>query len=185
MSVITWPAERVEQLHKLALAGKSARIAAQALGCTRGAAIGASHRHGFSFKSHHPLDYPRPRDTGWTPERVKEMRALAKQGRSANQIATVLNSTRGSVAHWAEKHGIVFDHVCVAKRTKAAPPAPIVPPPEGGITIIDLTDAVCHWPHGDPGTEGFRYCGASVSPSRVYCAHHCSLAYVPLRGRAV
>lgn len=38
----------------------------------------------------------------------------------------------------------------------------------------------CQWPIGDPGTEGFRFCGSrEVVPGRPYCAEHMIKAYLP------
>ncbi len=38
----------------------------------------------------------------------------------------------------------------------------------------------CQWPIGDPGTEGFRFCGSvEVVPGRPYCAEHMIIAYLP------
>ncbi|AQS88428.1 hypothetical protein AA101099_1584 [Neoasaia chiangmaiensis NBRC 101099] len=41
----------------------------------------------------------------------------------------------------------------------------------------------CCWPLGDPGTPGFRFCGAKPVPGKPYCAEHAALAYVKLRDR--
>lgn len=41
----------------------------------------------------------------------------------------------------------------------------------------------CCWPLGDPGTPGFRFCGAAPLAGKPYCAEHASLAYVKLRDR--
>lgn len=41
----------------------------------------------------------------------------------------------------------------------------------------------CSWPHGDPGTPEFHFCGAKPVPGKPYCAEHCAIAYVKLRDR--
>ncbi len=35
----------------------------------------------------------------------------------------------------------------------------------------------CQWPYGEPGTEGFRYCGKKTVETFSYCAEHVKMAY--------
>ena len=35
----------------------------------------------------------------------------------------------------------------------------------------------CQWPYGEPGTEGFRFCGKKTLESFSYCAEHVKMAY--------
>jgi GcrA cell cycle regulator len=69
-----------------------------------------------------------------------------------------------------------------------ARPAPLIEPkplvlldqPEGGhITIQQLSDKTCRWPIGDPGTDGFCFCGHSPKANSVYCDYHYDRAYQP------
>jgi hypothetical protein len=48
--------------------------------------------------------------------------------------------------------------------------------PSTAETVAALTDASCHWPHGDPGAPGFYFCGAPVA-QKPYCPRHHSVAY--------
>ena len=52
------------------------------------------------------------------------------------------------------------------------------PMPANVIKLSALTSDMCSWPIGDPGTDGFRFCGRSAVTSKPYCAEHCSIAYV-------
>jgi GcrA cell cycle regulator len=38
--------------------------------------------------------------------------------------------------------------------------------------LLSLEEGCCHWPLGNPGEAGFRFCGDKVVPQRSYCAHH-------------
>ena len=58
----------------------------------------------------------------------------------------------------------------------------VVVPMSLRVTIIELKEAMCRWPLGDPATSEFRYCG-SPAPSGPYCAYHGSLAYQPAQDR--
>ena len=50
------------------------------------------------------------------------------------------------------------------------------------VTILELKEAMCRWPLGDPSSAEFRYCG-SPKTSGPYCAYHGGLAYQPVQER--
>jgi GcrA cell cycle regulator len=58
----------------------------------------------------------------------------------------------------------------------------VVVPMSLRVTIIELKEAMCRWPLGDPASPEFRYCG-SPAASGPYCAYHVSLAYQPAHDR--
>ena len=58
----------------------------------------------------------------------------------------------------------------------------VVVPMSLKVTIVDLKEAMCKWPLGDPASSEFRYCGAS-SVSAPYCTYHAKLAYQPTQDR--
>jgi GcrA cell cycle regulator len=80
---------------------------------------------------------------------------------------------------------------------KPAPPTPLLvesaparaeaaafadPGPTAAEQVLTLTADTCHWPYGDPGHPGFRFCGDPVA-KRPYCEHHTRMAYrAPLTG---
>lgn len=56
--------------------------------------------------------------------------------------------------------------------------------PDGtGIQLIELTDATCHWPRGNPGDANFEFCGGKALPSLPYCARHSRIAYTAAADR--
>ena len=58
----------------------------------------------------------------------------------------------------------------------------VVVPMSLRVTIIELKEAMCRWPLGDPASSEFRYCGSHAA-SGPYCAYHGSLAYQPAQER--
>ncbi len=65
-------------------------------------------------------------------------------------------------------------------------------PPPGGrqcgahglpLHIMNLTESTCRWPVGEPGTEGFYFCGARSATGMPYCTHHARMAYQPVQDR--
>lgn len=49
-----------------------------------------------------------------------------------------------------------------------------------GKSLLELTNDTCRWPHGEPGTRGFFFCGepgADLEGGKPYCVHHARRAY--------
>jgi len=55
----------------------------------------------------------------------------------------------------------------------------IAPPVGRRCSLLELDDATCRWPVGDPGTPEFYFCGGKPLAGRPYCAYHAALAYQP------
>lgn len=68
------------------------------------------------------------------------------------------------------------------EREPAPPPDPIPERPQegpGSATLLTLAAHMCKWPIGDPGTDGFTFCGRQHPNEGPYCSHHRDIAYVP------
>lgn len=166
---MSWTDERVELLRKLWLDGKSAsQIAAElANGITRNAVIGKVHRLGLSTRAKtHVAAPPRPRH------------------RPPIQRPTPLKPSIGGLA--------VRGANALALDARLSPaPLPTTLPAEGDVivclsecvTIMDLKEAMCRWPIGDPATSEFRFCGSRATPGASYCMCHSRLAYQPSQDR--
>jgi GcrA cell cycle regulator len=80
-----------------------------------------------------------------------------------------------------------------APRPAAPPaPAPAAPPPVAATAPVlrsfpaarpRIGARSCCWPLGEPGTQGFRFCGGDPMAGKPYCAEHAALAYVKPRDR--
>jgi GcrA cell cycle regulator len=71
----------------------------------------------------------------------------------------------------------------IKHRAKPAAPAAMV----AGKTLFELTNDSCRWPHGQPGTKAFHFCGApgaDLEGGRPYCERHARRAYVGNRKTA-
>ena len=119
------------------------------------------------------------------PRQIAELRRLrvpAARRRRQPRIApprrawprSPLGSTRGATAlaiapeALSEAEPEVFESVVVPMSLR--------------VTIVELKEAMCRWPLGDPTTPEFRYCG-SPAASGPYCAYHGRLAYQPAQER--
>jgi GcrA cell cycle regulator len=50
-------------------------------------------------------------------------------------------------------------------------------------TLVELNEATCRWPIGDPSSTDFFFCGGKALTSLPYCAHHSRIAYQPAGDR--
>ncbi len=52
-------------------------------------------------------------------------------------------------------------------------------PQQQRTTLMDLNDAMCHWPVGDPSSPDFFFCGGKALSGLPYCGQHARVAYQP------
>jgi GcrA cell cycle regulator len=163
---MSWTDERVELLRQLWLDGKSAsQISAQlGHGVTRNAVIGKVHRLGLAGRAKSPSSSASPPRAASAPR--MSPRPAPSSARTAVRGATAL----------ALASEPMLDTRPVFQEDD------VVVPMSLRVTIIDLKEAMCRWPLGDPTSAEFRYCG-SPAASGPYCAHHGKLAYQPVQDR--
>lgn len=137
----------------------------------------------------------------WTDERVDMLKKLWDAGKTAADIAQQLgdNITRNAVIGKAHRLGLSGRSSPIqrkSKKTQANTPSPKpkagseahkeqmrlhksanAPRPNGGVSLMDLKDRMCHWPIGDPQKAGFHFCGDKGVPGLPYCAEHAAIAY--------
>lgn len=153
---MSWTDERVELLKKLWSDGLSAsQIAAELGAVTRNAVIGKVHRLGLSGRAKAPSSgVSRPR-----------------KPRSASQMLRVSRpSIRGNTAL---AHAYEYEEDPEPELTEN------VIPIGQRRTLLELTEATCRWPIGDPGTPEFFFCGGNSLPGLPYCHYHSRIAYQP------
>ncbi|APF36316.1 GcrA cell cycle regulator [Chelatococcus daeguensis] len=166
----TWSDERVELLRKLWTEGLSAsQIAAELGGVTRNAVIGKVHRLGLSgrAKSAAPAA-SRPRKAAHTRSPSHPMTQPSGQ-------TVVRGNTALAAAPELETEAV--------PQEQFQPQDEVVVPLSERVTIMELREAMCRWPMGDPTTPDFRFCGARSLLGMPYCAHHARIAYQPAADR--
>ena len=163
---MSWNDERVELLKKLWTEGLSAsQIAAELGGVTRNAVIGKVHRLGLSGRAKSQnAAAPRARKTNPQPQRS-----------AARPVA--MPQVRGNVALKPVAAAEPFQIV------EAQPEAEVVVPMSRRVKILELREAMCKWPIGDPTHEDFVFCGADCGFGTPYCAYHSAVAYQPAAER--
>lgn len=157
-----WTDERVELLKKLWNDGLSASQIAAELGCiTRNAVIGKVHRLGLSGRTKAPSSsIPRQR----------------KARTSSPMFRTVRPTSRGNTALAAH---LIPDYDSDSEPELIENIIPI----GQRCTLLELNDAKCRWPIGDPGQPDFFFCGGKTVEALPYCAYHCRIGYQPVSDR--
>jgi len=155
-----WTDERVELLKKLWADGLSAsQIAAELGGITRNAVIGKVHRLGLSGRAKSPSSStPRPRKPR-THSHMLRVPRPAMRGNTALAQAFEVE---------VENDPVAYDNVV---------------PMSQRLTLLELNEATCHWPVGDPSSPEFFFCGGKALSGLPYCAHHSRVAYQPAADR--
>ncbi len=106
----------------------------------------------------------------WTPTRISVLIALWNEGLTTSEIGKRLDVTKNAVVGKVHRLGL----------PKRGSPIRQKPKPAEIISLDALRPGMCSWPHGEPGTEDFRFCGDPVVPDKPYCAEHCERAYVKI-----
>jgi GcrA cell cycle regulator len=159
-----WSATRIAHLCERWAQGASASTIAKELGpdVSRCAVLGKIHRLKLKqpeFKRHHA--------------RKERVRKRAPR-RTASKRADVRAPSRLMAAFQA----LGLDSVFGAPDTRAIHQhaGRAFGPPCG---LLDLGDATCRWPVGEPGEADFAFCGAAPFARYPYCIGHCLIAYRP------
>ncbi len=165
---MSWTDERVELLRQLWLDGRSAsQISAQlGHGLTRNAVIGKVHRLGLAGRARSPSSAAAP------PRPAPTQRVAARSSNGGGARAAVRGATALALA--AEP---MLDTRPVFREED------VVVPMSLRVTIVELKEAMCRWPLGDPASSEFRYCGSPSQGAGPYCTHHGKLAYQPAQDR--
>lgn len=141
----------------------------------------------------------------WTDDRIDRMKALWREGRTAEAISLDLGSgiSRSAVLGKVHRLGLsagghgttpVIKTPVSKKPTRSAPnstveppcPVPVEPPefdvPTAGLTtILSVRRLECRWPYGEPEDHDFRLCGRRVERG-AFCGAHAGIGYRPPPG---
>lgn len=168
-----WTEERVELLKKLWMEGFSASQIAGELGdgVTRNAVIGKVHRLKLSGRAKPTNTAPRVRTAPRPARRVTTSTGAGRNmGAMLKQRSMVAGATRGATALKMEED--VAPEVYAAAEVQE-----LFIPPEERIGLLDLSEATCKWPIGDPLNTDFYFCGQRSEDGKPYCEFHSRRAY--------
>ncbi len=167
-----WSQESVALLRRRWAEGASASSIAHELGAgvSRCAVLGKVHRLKLKqpeFKRHH-LDKER------LPKRPRGPRPSSRRaGIRAPSRLTAAFQALGLDALFGAAHNPPVSAPADACRAFGT-----------GCGLLELTDATCRWPVGDPDEAHFVFCGAAPFKPYPYCVGHCLIAYRSDSGEA-
>src|SRR5215203_4912901 len=158
---LTWTKERIERLKELWGEGLSASQIAAELGegVSRNAVLGKAHRLGLAQGEAKVASSPR----SYKPTRPPDPPPTEEASAPNDAVPAPMMPARPLAAQAAE----------LPRREE------LVVPRSEGVTIMELREAMCRWPLGDPTTPEFQYCGARAVEGLPYCSHHAQIAYQP------
>ena len=169
-----WTDERVETLKKLWMEGLSASQIAGELGegVTRNAVIGKVHRLKLSARAKPTNSAPRARPAARpAPRRVASPSAGMSNMGSAKprlQMSQPRSIGATALAHNPEMEQQLY---------VAPVAAELFIPEDKRLSLLQLTEATCKWPIGDPLSKDFYFCGQHSLESGPYCDFHSRRAY--------
>lgn len=107
----------------------------------------------------------------WNAEIIEKLTQMWHEGLSTAEIGRRLGISKNAVVGKARRIDLP------KRQTRTV--APPQPKEDNVVRLPELRVGMCSWPIGEPGTEGFRFCGKRpVVPGKPYCAEHCARAYV-------
>ena len=115
-------------------------------------------------------------DVEWTPDMISLLTGFWAEGVSASEIGRRMGVSRNSIVGKAHRLGL-------PKR-----PSPIrwKPKPPKLLTLADIKPGQCLFPDGEPGTDGFNFCGEPVIKGKPYCGpHYARTHYKPPHDKGV
>ena len=118
----------------------------------------------------------------WTDKRIGLLRQLWAEGESATAIAARLRVSRAAVLGKVFRLRLDPERDSKPRRAEAAVPPPRSSGrPAAGKTLLELNNATCRFPVGEPGTPHFHFCGAAgadLENGKPYCDTHMRRAFV-------
>ena len=124
------------------------------------------------------------RGSGWNDESLVMLRGLWAAGATAQSIADRLGGiSRSAVLGKIFRLRRGAAEVPPARRRSrkvAVAQDAAAAAPRRGKSLLELSNDTCRWPHGEPGTPRFFFCGApgaDLENGRPYCARHARRAF--------
>ncbi len=108
----------------------------------------------------------------WTLERTTTLTAFWKEGIPTAEIGRRLGVSKNAVIGKAHRLGLPKRQPPTRGKAVKKPLANVV------VRLETLGPGMCSWPKGDPGAEGFRFCGEKAIIGKPYCENHCAKAYI-------
>ncbi|MDR2413116.1 MAG: GcrA family cell cycle regulator [Rickettsiales bacterium] len=169
-----WDNATLKKLKALTAKGLSTAEIGKRIGMSKNAVVGKLNRLGWNLKASSPD--------------AKSPKSRAEQPKTA--------ASKKEAAHAKKKNAPAKASVKHAAAAKSAPAKPKPAPSaakssktntrnlamhqriiQHALSMAGLRPNQCRWPHGDPDSEDFHFCGAPIFVGKPYCYEHCRQAY--------
>jgi GcrA cell cycle regulator len=165
-SDFVWNDGTIQRLRSLWAEGHSTAEIGRRLGVSKNTVVGKAHR----------LDLPsRPSPIGRTGASVPRATPRPPMPRLADIVPM---TTSVALPAGQEPQPSRCPKPAASAPVRPATNSPTTPAPIRPGRVGD-NPRDCNWPIGEPGTRGFRFCGASAQIGKPYCDEHARLAYRP------
>jgi GcrA cell cycle regulator len=178
----SWDSSILKKLKALVGKGLSTAEIGKRLGMSKNAIVGKLHRLGWNPKatdgaseSKKSKKVPKKKSAAkkapvkpvkkTTVKETKKTVKTAKTPKTAKNIKPATPTTK-PVAKTGGGHAIAAKNSGAHQRAV-----------RHALEMANLKPNQCRWPIGDPDSEGFHFCGATVFVGKPYCYEHCKQAY--------
>lgn len=157
-----WTEETIARLRELWAEGHSTAEIGRRMGISKNAVVGKAHRLNLDGRPS-----PIRREGAAEPSAPRRV-----TGPTLPPLTAEVPVVRAPVVPPAPRPAPV------AARAEVAKPRVVLPAP-----VRTPRTHTCCWPLGEPGTSSFRFCDATATLGKPYCADHAAVAYVKVRDR--
>ena len=162
---MSWTDEKIAELKRLWLEGKSTGEIGKIIGMSKNAVVGKAHRLGLESR-------PSPIKRGDGVEGVETAApraGKAGKGEKAEKAGKAAKTEKTDSEDKAGEASSATKKSC-AKGAKSE-----------GVTLVDLNMRTCRWPIGDPKDPDFHFCGKEAELGKPYCEEHLAQAFVGIK----
>ena len=170
-----WDSATLKKLKALVGKGLSTSEIGKRLGISKNAVVGKLNRLGWNMKAGGVA--------GATAKKTAEKKPAAAKAAAKKTTAA---PKKAATSRGTKKSGVVVSKAKTSVKTTTGGAASKMSSKnlamhqriiQHSLELANLKPNQCRWPIGDPDSENFHFCGATVFVGKPYCYEHCKQAY--------
>ncbi len=194
----SWDSSILKKLKALMGKGLSTAEIGKKLGISKNAVVGKLHRMGWNSAANESVEATIKKSGAKKPTPVKKTTNKksepVKASKPAKEVKVAKPAKKEKTA--PKPKAAQKKSAPVAKETKPVKAPVVAAKPrvslraaagkgaavhqrivQHALEMANLKPNQCRWPIGDPDSDGFHFCGATVFVGKPYCYEHCKQAY--------